>query len=68
MWGSSSSSSSSGFVTAIMVAIELSEVGLNTVSKAAMRMGMSELVFVFYSNAFALFFLVPSTFFFYRYS
>lgn len=37
-----------------------------TVSKAAMREGMNDFVFVMYSNAFAACLLLPITFFFYR--
>ncbi|XP_048318132.1 WAT1-related protein At5g40240 isoform X2 [Ziziphus jujuba] len=56
----------SGYVIVMMVGLEFLEVGLNTICKAAMRKGMSELVFVFYSNAFAVFLLLPSSFIFYR--
>lgn len=47
-------------VTAIMVAVEFFEVGLTTLSKAAMRKGMSNFVFIVYSNALAILFLLSS--------
>ncbi|GLU21577.1 hypothetical protein SLE2022_377100 [Rubroshorea leprosula] len=53
-------------VTMVMVMVECFDVGLNTLSKAAMARGMSDFVFVVYSNAFALLILLPSSFFFYR--
>uniref|UniRef100_A0A2N9IVJ7 WAT1-related protein n=1 Tax=Fagus sylvatica TaxID=28930 RepID=A0A2N9IVJ7_FAGSY len=53
-------------VTAIMVAIEFFEVGLTTLSKAAMRRGMSNFVFVVYSNTLAILFLLSSSLIFYR--
>ena len=55
-------------VTAIMVAIEFFEVGLTTLSKAAMRRGMSNFVFVVYSNTLAIFFLLSSSLIFYRFT
>ncbi|XP_057495051.1 WAT1-related protein At3g28050-like isoform X1 [Actinidia eriantha] len=48
-----------------MVATECLEAGLSTLSKAAMVKGMSDFVFVTYSNALALLFLLPSTFIYY---
>ncbi|CAL2231399.1 unnamed protein product [Prunus armeniaca] len=53
-------------VTVIMVMVEFLDVGLNILSKAAMKKGMSDFVFVVYANALALFVLLPSSFFFYR--
>ena len=44
---------------------ECLEVGLSTISKAAMNRGMSDLIFICYSNALAIFFLLPSSLFFY---
>ncbi|BBN69354.1 nodulin MtN21 /EamA-like transporter family protein, partial [Prunus dulcis] len=52
-------------VTVIMVMVEFLDVGLNILSKAAMKKGMSNFVFVVYANALALFVLLPSSFFFY---
>ncbi|XVF09243.1 hypothetical protein REPUB_Repub07fG0075300 [Reevesia pubescens] len=51
---------------AAMVAVECLDVGLTTLSKAAMSEGMSHFVFVVYSNALASIILVPSTCFFTR--
>ncbi|CAJ1931502.1 unnamed protein product [Sphenostylis stenocarpa] len=53
-------------VTAAMVSVQFLEVGLNTLIKAANTKGMSNFVFIVYSNTLALFFLVPSTFFYHR--
>ncbi|KAL6294562.1 hypothetical protein ACE6H2_002704 [Prunus campanulata] len=53
-------------VTVIMVMVEFLDVGLNILSKAAMKEGMSDFVFVVYANALAFFVLLPSSFFFYR--
>ncbi|GFY88315.1 hypothetical protein Acr_06g0002550 [Actinidia rufa] len=53
-------------IIAVMVAIECLEAGLSTLSKAAMVKGMSDFVFVTYSNALALLFFLPSTFIYYR--
>jgi len=53
-------------VTATMVAVQFLEVGGNTMIKAATNNGMSIFVFTFYSNLFALCFLLPSTFFYHR--
>ncbi|KAH7515755.1 hypothetical protein FEM48_Zijuj10G0059900 [Ziziphus jujuba var. spinosa] len=53
-------------ITAVMVMIECLEVVLHTLTKAATTR-MSEFVYVFYSNALCLFFLLPTcSFFFYR--
>ncbi|KAG2707475.1 hypothetical protein I3760_05G149200 [Carya illinoinensis] len=49
-----------------MVIVECLDVGLNTISKAAMTRGMNEFVFVTYSNSLAFFFLLPASFIFYR--
>ncbi|XP_018810478.2 WAT1-related protein At3g28050-like isoform X2 [Juglans regia] len=53
-------------VTVIMVIAECLDVGLNTVNKAAVTRGMSEFVFVTYSNSLAFFFLLPTSIIFYR--
>ncbi|KAK8655418.1 hypothetical protein V6N13_107994 [Hibiscus sabdariffa] len=58
MWGKS--------VTAIMVATEFLEVGLNTVNKAAMNKGLSHFVLVLYSNVLGIFMLAPCILIFYR--
>ncbi|XP_048433838.1 WAT1-related protein At5g40240-like isoform X2 [Pyrus x bretschneideri] len=42
-----------------MVTVEFTDVGVTTVSKAAMSRGMSSYVFVVYSNALAAIFLLP---------
>ncbi|XP_059658546.1 WAT1-related protein At3g28050-like [Cornus florida] len=47
-----------------MVTTECLEVGLNTLTKAAMGRGMSNFVFVVYSNALAFCLLLPATFIF----
>ncbi|KAJ8643768.1 hypothetical protein MRB53_005516 [Persea americana] len=44
---------------AAMVAVECLDVGLTTLSKAAMSRGMSHFIFVLYSNALAALILVP---------
>ncbi|KAL5552943.1 hypothetical protein UlMin_040344 [Ulmus minor] len=49
-----------------MVMAECAQVGLMIVSKAAMSDGMSNLVFVFYSNALAALILLPLSLFFHR--
>ncbi|XP_050231181.1 WAT1-related protein At3g28050-like [Mercurialis annua] len=59
MWGGSA-------VTAAMVVAEFIEMGISTVMKAAMSRGMSQFVYMFYSNALALFILIPSSFIYYR--
>ncbi|XVF54160.1 hypothetical protein PTKIN_Ptkin05aG0158600 [Pterospermum kingtungense] len=51
---------------AAMVAVECLDVGLTTLSKAAMSRGMSHFVFVVYSNALASTILLPTAFFFTR--
>ncbi|OWM89624.1 WAT1-related protein At3g28050-like [Punica granatum] len=53
-------------VTLAMVMAEFLEQGLSTLSKAAMTRGMSNFVFVVYSNFVAFFVLLPSCVFFYR--
>lgn len=47
-----------------MVIVEFLDVGLTTLSKAAMSRGMNHFVFVVYSNALATFILFPSSFIF----
>ncbi|PPS01500.1 hypothetical protein GOBAR_AA19152 [Gossypium barbadense] len=51
---------------AAMVAVECLDVGLSTLSKAAMSKGMSHFVLVVYSNALASLILLPAAFFFTR--
>ncbi|KAH7867382.1 hypothetical protein Vadar_032764 [Vaccinium darrowii] len=51
---------------AAMVMVECFDVGLTTLSKAAMSKGMSHFVFVVYSNALATLILLPSSFLFHR--
>ncbi|RDX57687.1 WAT1-related protein, partial [Mucuna pruriens] len=53
-------------VAAAMVAVQFLEVGLNTLIKAANTNGMSNFVFIVYSNLLALFFLLPSTCLYHR--
>ncbi|XP_050276787.1 WAT1-related protein At3g28050-like isoform X3 [Quercus robur] len=53
-------------VTTAMVAVQFLEVGLNTMLKAAMSKGMSNFVFVVYSNGLAIFVLLLASFIFYR--
>ncbi|KAJ0096078.1 hypothetical protein Patl1_16195 [Pistacia atlantica] len=54
-------------VTTVMVAVEFLEVGLSTLTKAAINKGMSDFVFIVYTNAFAAsFILLPSTLLYYR--
>ncbi|XP_028801843.1 WAT1-related protein At3g28050 [Neltuma alba] len=53
-------------ITVAMVAAQFSDVGLNTLVKAATTNGMSKFVFIVYSNALALCFLLPSTFLYHR--
>ncbi|KAL5582513.1 hypothetical protein UlMin_014955 [Ulmus minor] len=48
-----------------MIMVEFTDVGVTTISKAAMSRGMSSYVFVVYSNAFATLILLPF-FIFYR--
>ena len=50
-----------------MVIVECLDVGLTTLSKAAMSRGMSHFVFVVYSNALATLILIPSSFIIHRY-
>ncbi|KAL6181855.1 hypothetical protein ACLB2K_048503 [Fragaria x ananassa] len=49
-----------------MVMVECLDVGLTTLSKAAMSRGMSHFVFVVYSNALATLILLPSSFIIHR--
>lgn len=49
---------------AAMVMVECLDVGLTTLSKAAMSKGMSQFVFVVYSNALATLILLPSLIFY----
>ncbi|KAE9454051.1 hypothetical protein C3L33_14023, partial [Rhododendron williamsianum] len=51
---------------AVMVAMEALDAGLNTLSKAAMREGMNDFVFVVYFNALALLLLLSSNLIHYR--
>ena len=51
-----------------MVMAEFAQVGLMIVGKQAMSKGMSNLVFIFYSNAFASLILLPSSLLFHRFS
>ncbi|XP_050276789.1 WAT1-related protein At3g28050-like isoform X5 [Quercus robur] len=53
-------------VTTAMVAVQFLEVGFNTMLKAAMSKGMSNFVFVVYSNGLAIFVLLLASFIFYR--
>ncbi|XP_028774931.1 WAT1-related protein At3g28050-like [Neltuma alba] len=53
-------------VTILMVAVQVLDVGLNTLIKAATAEGMSDYVFVVYSKAMAFSLLLPSSFFYYR--
>ncbi|TKY74151.1 WAT1-related protein [Spatholobus suberectus] len=53
-------------VVAVMLTIELLDVVVYTVSKAAMKKGMNDFVLVMYSNAFSACFLLPITLIFYR--
>ncbi|XP_059656020.1 WAT1-related protein At3g28050-like [Cornus florida] len=54
-------------IIVVLVITEFLEVGLNTLTKAAMSRGMSNFVFVVYSNALASCFLLPATFIFHRF-
>ncbi|CAL5349940.1 unnamed protein product [Camellia sinensis] len=49
-----------------ILGIEWLEVGLNTISKAAMRRGMNNFIFNAYSTILGVLFLLPLTFFFHR--
>ncbi|KAM2036199.1 hypothetical protein TB2_038933 [Malus domestica] len=51
---------------AAMVVVEILDVGLTTLSKAAMSGGMSHFIFVVYSNALATLILLPSSFIIHR--
>jgi hypothetical protein len=51
-----------------MVMAECAQVGLMIVGKIAMSKGMSNLAFIFYSNAFASLILLPSSFLIHRYA
>ncbi|MED6109531.1 hypothetical protein PIB30_034527 [Stylosanthes scabra] len=53
-------------ITAAMISVQFLEVGLNTLVKSATTNGMSNYVFIFYSNLLAFFFLLPTTLFYYR--
>jgi hypothetical protein len=53
-------------VTTAMVAVKFLEVGGDTLMKSATKDGMSIYIFVFYSNLFSLFFLLPTTLFYHR--
>ncbi|KAL6351287.1 hypothetical protein AAG906_035079 [Vitis piasezkii] len=53
-------------LTLVMLTIESLEMGLNTISKAAMSRGMSNFVFVVYSNACAIPFLLLCCLLFHR--
>ncbi|XP_057448445.1 WAT1-related protein At5g40240-like [Lotus japonicus] len=53
-------------VTTAMVATQLLEVGLNTLVKSATDSGMSNYVFIVYSNLLALCFLLPATILYHR--
>lgn len=56
-------------VTAAMVATQFADVGLNTILKAAMsRGGMSNFVFVVYSNALAVLVLFAASVIVYRFT
>lgn len=50
-----------------MVMVECLDVGMTTISKAAMSKGMSHFVFVVYSNALASLILLPSSLFLTRF-
>nr|AFK42705.1 unknown [Lotus japonicus] len=53
-------------VTVAMVTTQFLDVGLNTLVKSATNSGMSNYVFVVYSNLLALCFLLPSTILYHR--
>ncbi|KAI4328223.1 hypothetical protein L6164_020596 [Bauhinia variegata] len=53
-------------ITTLMVAVQCCDVGLNTIFKAATSKGMSNFVFIVYSNALAFCFLLPSTIIYHR--
>ncbi|XP_019157920.1 PREDICTED: WAT1-related protein At3g28050-like [Ipomoea nil] len=54
-----------GMMVVLMVVVCL-EVGMNTLNKVATTRGMSNFIFVLYSNALALLFLLPSTILYHR--
>ncbi|CAL5188959.1 unnamed protein product [Lathyrus oleraceus] len=58
--------SEGAIVTSAMVAVQFADIGGSTLIKAATNDGMSIYVFTFYSNLFALCFLLPSTLFYHR--
>ncbi|OIT20527.1 PREDICTED: WAT1-related protein At3g28050-like [Nicotiana attenuata] len=53
-------------ISALLIIVCCLEVGLNTLNKAATNKGMSNYVFILYSNALALLVLLPSTFIYHR--
>ncbi|KAF2325345.1 hypothetical protein GH714_026854 [Hevea brasiliensis] len=53
-------------VTAAMVITEFTEVGISIILKAAMTRGLSQFVYIVYSNALAIPILLPSSFILYR--
>nr|GME13624.1 WAT1-related protein At3g28050-like [Ipomoea batatas] len=53
-------------MVALLVVVVCLEVGMNTLNKAATTRGMSNFIFVVYSNALALLFLLPSTILYHR--
>ncbi|XP_059316559.1 WAT1-related protein At3g28050-like [Lycium ferocissimum] len=56
----------SAIISVLLIIVCCLEVGLNTLNKAATNKGMSNFVFVLYSNALALLILVPATFIYHR--
>lgn len=54
-------------ITMAMVATNILEVGSNTLVKAATNNGMSNFVYVAYSNSLAFFFLLSSTLLYHRF-
>jgi hypothetical protein len=55
-------------VIATMVATQFAEVGMNTILKAVMGRGMSNFVFVVYSNALAVLVLFTASVIVYRFT
>ena len=55
-------------VIAAMVATQFVEVGMNTILKAAMSRGMSNFVFIVYSNALAVLVLFAASVIVYRFT
>ncbi|KAI4328551.1 hypothetical protein L6164_020895 [Bauhinia variegata] len=53
-------------ITAVMIAVQFLETGLNTIVKAANTNGMSNFVYIVYSNALAFCVLLPSTYIYHR--